>query len=312
MSELDEIVRQNQLACLPFAKSGRAEADLLEKYPDLVDIIDRGKRAKIDSMALQSRLHEDELRFAGSLKARAGFPEDQTSSPSIDRSRSRPSKDRMPSTKSPSLTAKSSINDLMFDMDEGDGFFPGPSIKEARDSVGTPVRLDSQDGRGYQTETPPSLPIDNIWFDFKGKALSSVPDNAPLTPQEGMNVFGSSAGPARNLIEAADASSSRHKGPAGSAKPWGSAALSSTKLDMKAIMAQASVKRESNISSGLSSQAQIAEAAATSGGNKMSQRERKRQQQQQQSLQSSEPRSSPGNGPSRGDKPAFPWRTPSA
>ncbi|SLM33799.1 Regulator of chromosome condensation, RCC1 [Lasallia pustulata] len=309
MAELDEIVRQNQLACLPFVKSGRAEAELLEKYPDLVDIIDRGKRAKINSMALQSRLYENEIRFAGSIKARS---EDQTSSPSTEKSRQRPSKDRMPSSKSPSLRAKTSVHDLMFDMDEGDGFLPESSTKGVRDIVGTPVRPESQDGHVYQTETPSSLSVDNIWFDSKGKALLSAPDNALATPQKSTSMFGSSPSPARNLQEAASASLSRDVDPSESPRPWGSAALSSTKLDMKAIMAQASLKRESNISSGLSSQAKIAEAVAISVGNKMSQRERKRQQQQQQLLQSSEPRSSPENGPPRAEKPASPWRTPSA
>lgn len=312
IAELDEVVRQNQLACLPFVRSGRAEADLLERYPGLVDMIDRGKRTKIDSMALQSRLHEDEIRFAGSLKARAGFSEDQNSSP-MDKSKRRPSKDRMPSSKSPALRAKASINDLMFDMDEGDGFLPGPSIKEACDMVGTPIRPELQDGRVYQTETSSSsLPMEKIWFDSKGKALSSVADNAPAAPQKATNVFGSSPVPAQSSYEATGAGSFRDMGSSGSAKPWGSAALSSTKLDMRAIMAQASSKRESNISSGLSSEAKIAEAVATGVGNKISQRERKRQQQQQQLLQNSEPCSSPGNGPSRDQKPASPWRTPSA
>lgn len=312
MVELDEIVRQNQLACLPYAKSGRAEADLIEKYPELVHIIDRGKRAKIDSMALQSRLHEDEIRFAGSLKARAGFSEDQRSS-SMDKSRRGASKDRMPLSKSPSLRAKASINDLMFVMDEGDGTLPVPSIKEACDMVSTAVRPEPQSGRAHHSETPSSsLPMDNTWFDSNSKAPSSVPDTVPNTPQNATAEFGSSAGPAQNSYEATGASSSKDLDQSGSAKAWGSASLSSTKLDMRAIMAQASTKRESNISSGLSSQAKIAEAVATSAGNKLSQRERKRQQQQQQLSQSSEPCPLPSNGPSRGDKPASPWRTPSA
>ena len=302
MADLDDVVRQNQLACLPFAKSGRAEAELLEKYPDLVDVIDRGKRAKIDSMALQSRLHEDEIRFASSLKARAGFPEDHNSSASTEKSRRRPSKDRMLSSKSPSLKAKTSVNDLIFDMDEGDGPLPAQSGHEARDMDGTLVGPERQDGRAFRIETPASsLPRDEIWFDSKCKALSPVPDSALATSQKASNVFGISAG----------ASSSRDVGSPDSAKPWGSAALNSTKLDMKAIMAQASSKRESNISSGLSSQAKIAEAAAGSGGNRMSQRERKRQQQQQQQQQPIEPHPSPVNRTSRNDKPASPWRTPS-
>ena len=56
MLELDEVVRQNQLACLPIAKSGRAEDDLIEKYPRLPELMERSKLIKIDSVSLQTRL----------------------------------------------------------------------------------------------------------------------------------------------------------------------------------------------------------------------------------------------------------------
>jgi hypothetical protein len=85
MLELDVVVRQNQLACLPFAKSGRAEAELLDRYPELTSSMERSKQVKIDSMALRSRLHEDEVKV----------------------------------TRQPSL--KPSTNDLMFDMEEDQG-----------------------------------------------------------------------------------------------------------------------------------------------------------------------------------------------
>ncbi|KAL8810050.1 MAG: hypothetical protein Q9200_002883 [Gallowayella weberi] len=41
--ELDVVVRQNQLARLPIARSGRAEVELLDSYPQLAEIIERGK-----------------------------------------------------------------------------------------------------------------------------------------------------------------------------------------------------------------------------------------------------------------------------
>lgn len=81
MLELDEIVRQNQLACLPIAKSGRAEAELVERYPKLLNLMERGKRIKIDSMSLQRRIREREAKSVGGSKAKAAFLEDFDQSP---------------------------------------------------------------------------------------------------------------------------------------------------------------------------------------------------------------------------------------
>ena len=115
MLELDSIVRQNQLACLPISKSGRAEDELLEQYPELVDIIERSKQTKVDMISLQTRTHEIEGRAAITSKSRSTLLEDFDQSPSIPKSRL---KAWYASDNSPSLKARSSAVDLMFEMDD--------------------------------------------------------------------------------------------------------------------------------------------------------------------------------------------------
>ncbi|KAL8958462.1 MAG: hypothetical protein Q9193_004486, partial [Seirophora villosa] len=60
-------------------------------------------------------------------------------------------------------------------------------------------------------------------------------------------------------------------------RPWGDRAISSNKLDMKQIMAQASSSRISNISASLGASST---SVLTSGTGRLSQKERKKQQQQ--------------------------------
>ncbi|KKY21060.1 putative btb domain and ankyrin repeat protein [Diplodia seriata] len=117
--ELDQIVRENQVACLPIAKSGRAEALLFEKYPELAEQIDRRRRAKVDAIMLQSKYADSPARLSTSLKA--GSYDDQ-SSPMQQKSRRRSAKDFKAAQESPTLApalkGKGSVADLMFDMDD--------------------------------------------------------------------------------------------------------------------------------------------------------------------------------------------------
>lgn len=117
MLELDEAVRQNQLAYLPISRSGRQEAELYERYPGLVERIECSKRIKVDQAYLQSRLREKENRVAGTSKATAELLEDLESSPSTRKSPNLTTRDRDVNPKSPLLSSKSSTGELMFDMD---------------------------------------------------------------------------------------------------------------------------------------------------------------------------------------------------
>lgn len=266
MLELDEVVRQNQLACLPFAKSGRAEADLHERYPELAGIIERGRRAKVDSMALRSRLQEDEMRFSGSAKARVGFSDDLSQSPFVQKSRRRFSKDQVLHAQSPLLKAKSSAADLMFEMDEG-----GESDTEkAKTDVLSHERHGQQ--QHDQLAAPSSeLPTEEHWINPKGKALpSSVEISVSVSPS-----------PWSESGEIQATPSPRNCEPLENIKPWGSSTIASSKLDMKDIMAQATSNRVSNISAGLSLRAQRTDITPGNLSSKLSQRERKKQQLQQ-------------------------------
>ena len=84
MLELDDVVRANQVACLPFAKSGRAESELFERYPELFGVIERGKRAKIDSFRLQSTLRDEESYHTRAGKGRPVSMYDGGDNPSGD------------------------------------------------------------------------------------------------------------------------------------------------------------------------------------------------------------------------------------
>lgn len=267
MLELDEVVRQNQLACLPVAKSGIAEAALLQAYPELSAMIERGRQARLDSMASRYRSREEEVRY-GSFPKVKGPVLDELGFMQPGRPRS--SKGQSSAPKSPSLRARSSTADLMFDMEEGDvtdktffePFIPTldhlnyPVSREEQTSI-TPTadrNLETRETKAsnveYQTgtgllETPPSFTDQN----------SSAISKKGFTNEQ----------------------TRIHR----DAKPWASTPLASHQLDLKDIMAQASSIRVSNISSSLSSQAQKPASAASSLP-KMSQRARKKQQHQHQ------------------------------
>ena len=133
MIELDAVVRQNQLACLPIVKSGKAEDDLIEKHPQLVDLMVRSTNIKIDSIALQARLHDREAKSSASLKAKATLHEDFDHPPSISKSRSRASGDRSSQSKSSALRARRSNVDFMFEMEEDDDLAVEAADKDTLD-----------------------------------------------------------------------------------------------------------------------------------------------------------------------------------
>lgn len=270
MLELDQVVRQNQCACLPFAKSGRAEAELFQTYPELPSIIERERQAKLDSMMLQSRARDQESRYGSISKGKAVNIDDSGSSPFTRHSRPGSSKGRSSVSKSPLLKARSSAPDLIFEMDEGSV----ANDTNAIDSSTSVQEISQRHGAGQNQTPPPSLPLDQIWLHsemtapaFEGHANLPVPKSPlPLPNQIKSDV----ADNPFNISQSISRGS----------KPWGSAPLGSHKLDMKDIMAQASLNRVSNISSGLSHQAHKSVLAAGSVP-KISQKARKKQQQQQ-------------------------------
>ena len=117
MLELDAAVRQNQLAYLPISRSGRQEAELYERFPELVEQVERGKRVILDQIHLQSHLREKENRVGGSSKVIPELLQDFESSPSLRKSPNVGGRDRAIVPKSPMLRSSSSKGELMFDME---------------------------------------------------------------------------------------------------------------------------------------------------------------------------------------------------
>lgn len=240
---MDQVVRDNQLNCLPFAKSGRADLDLHEKHPELAQDIDEERRRRLGDMTFRAHLRDDD-RISSSFKARMGSLDDSMPSPSQDKAR-RKSKVAKNEPFSPSIRPKDSATDLMFDMDDDD-------------------------------EEPGSLPDLNIGID-----LTSASPRGPATPRfptaSSTPKIVDSGSPTELQCSVGLGSQYTPDTPQSATKTWSSPNFS-LKLDMKEIMAQASTSRTSNLSMSLSAQRAKDEANAKSPTPKLSQKERKKQQ----------------------------------
>ncbi|KAF2203578.1 hypothetical protein GQ43DRAFT_256054 [Delitschia confertaspora ATCC 74209] len=271
--ELDQVVRDNQLACLPFARSGRADALLFDKYPELAERIERSRRAKIDSIMLSNKFSDG--NGPGSTTFRAQSLEELSTSPLRQKARRKSSRGTNLEAESPALTpalkAKASVQDLMFDFSDGEDEedAPGQKIKPPRFTDNLP---DSE-----ATETPPLGSPEESWPETRRTSR-------PLHLGYGV---GSPSLPGHSDSRT-PAVSERKPGD----KPWGLAQLGQTKLDLKDIMAQASSDTPSGLSIGLAKQAK---EEKPSGSFKVSQKERKRMQQAQQQGQPGTPVKAPAS-----------------
>ncbi|PQE33716.1 hypothetical protein CJF32_00009116 [Rutstroemia sp. NJR-2017a WRK4] len=242
--ELDEVVRDNQLNCLPFAKSGRAELLLHEQYPELAGEIDEERRRRVRDMVFRSHLRDDDTRVSSSFKARMGSLEDHLpASPSSEKVR-RKSKAVKNEPFSPSIRPKDSTADLMFDMDDDDIGSP-PTLNSA-------VELTSASPGGPAT---PRFPTMN-----SAPKIAEGGSPTDLSSSVGLGIEHS------------------YETPKSATKTWSSPNLP-MKLDMREIMAQASTNRTSNLSMSISAQKAKDEADRKASTPKLSQKERKKQQQ---------------------------------
>ncbi|KAG9242107.1 hypothetical protein BJ878DRAFT_544573 [Calycina marina] len=241
MLELDEIVRGNQLNCLPFAKSGRAELLLHERYPTLAEDVDEERKRRVRDLAFRTSLKEDDSRLCSSFRAHS-IEDTMSSSPSQDKLR-RKSKTPRNAPFSPSIRPKESSTDLMFDMDDEDTLAAaGPSRTISKSNSASKLTP-----RTPSASWPPEILGDEV-----------------------------SVSPARNIPPVV---SKKGNSPL-SARQWSSPALSSAKLDMREIMAQASSSKVSNLSISLAAQS-VEDHAAIKASNKLSQKERRKKQQQE-------------------------------
>lgn len=248
LHELDEVARENQLAYLPFARSGRAEALLFEQYPELAERIERGKRAKIDAIVLSNK-------YAGadtpSASFRAQSLEEVSASPLRQRNRRRASNQTKNEAKSPALTpqlkGKSSAADLMFEMSDGE-----EEQFESVDGIKPPRFVSVQAKPADPAPGTPQSP----W-------ATTVKQNTPSNVEDG-------------FISPSSLPPSALSGTRTPSQPWGTAPLASAKLDLKDIMAQTSSDKPSGLALGLAREERERARAAQP---RMSQKERKRLQQ---------------------------------
>lgn len=282
LSELDVICHDNQMACFPISRGRNTDDYILEKYPELVALMERDKQRQIDSMKLQSRMdridtHDTKQRQTSSEKR-----------PTTPRAKGPPAKDMSNVTSSPILKSKQSISDLMFQMDEEATLSPGDASK-GKAAMRNPKPVDV-------TESPilGSSVVEGDSFGERsyldGQMLSSLPDNnSPVAESPTESRAGRKRSVNINLSTPPNTTSS-------SAAPWGSRSpMMPAKKDLKNIMEEASETRVSNLSLGMSKSSETpARKESTSGpggtsnsngaGNftpKLSQKERKRLQQQQ-------------------------------
>ncbi|TVY68874.1 BTB/POZ domain-containing protein [Lachnellula suecica] len=290
MFELDEVVRANQLACLPFAKSERAELLLHAKYPSLAGDIDEERQIRLRDMAFRAHLKDDENRQSSSFRTRVGSVDDHLSaSPSQDKMR-RKSKGVRNEPFSPIIRPKDSTLDLMFDMDDdeplGSQNPKPPALNPIQEPTGKKGDTSPNAKDPWEREVSRSIPEEGA-FSLSSKLPIAMTPNTPETRAQ-------------------------------ASKMWSSPGLSSSKLNMKEIMAQASSSRTSTLSMSLSvqktreitgktqrsSNAELPGKVATPP--KLSQKERKKQQ-QQQALQNTSPH--PQINIEKADgKPSSPWQ----
>ncbi|KAK5056859.1 hypothetical protein LTR84_012391 [Exophiala bonariae] len=264
--ELSDVARANQLAFLPFARSGRDEEMLLDQYPDLYEQIEASKQRRIDSMRLRSRLTEDEDRFANS-KFRIGSIERSASSP-LTRSHLPTPVDASPDvtpSPSPAIVAMDGSDDLPFDMDDDNSGMLPASASGLQDPS-TP-RESSQRQNSYN--------------------LGGDRDRHSRAPPRPKSVTGGNTCQSDVLYpESPESVTIRPTTLTHSAAAWQSTSSNMQKIDLKNIMEQDSASRISNLTEQMQKLSTSSKSAA-----KMSQKERKRQQQQQ--LKEQEPANPP-------------------
>ncbi|CAM1502031.1 Fc.00g040150.m01.CDS01 [Cosmosporella sp. VM-42] len=260
--ELDEVVRDNQLARLPFARSGRSELLLHEKNPDLASDIDEERQIRVRDMAFKLNQRDDEKKLSSSFKIRVGSLDEFTPIQTPDTSR-RKSKGSRNEPFSPSLRPKQSQGDLIFNMEEED-----------ISALNSP-RNESSDARAaINTTDLPQLP--KTWRERKGKAVAE----AIQSPVFDSALPGSMSPELRPV-------NVRSLGPLGTpatkpGTPWAFSVLATSKLDLKDIMSEASSK--SALTAGLVEQ-KTRDATMNKTQTRISQKERKKQLQLQAAAQ---------------------------
>lgn len=297
--ELGEIVRENQLAFLPFAKSGRADAELLEKHAYLAGQLEQARERRIDSMQLRSRLHEDEGRSGSFKKFRVGSLDRNSSSPLTPRTNRTSSRQSVSPGASPSLLPEDAGSDLLFEMDDertSSKRRPARSSNPASNPVSPDLR--PLDHESHLEDGTPTRREDE-WFDAKGRPLASSLDMGPPSLGSSFPLPQYSGSPSMSRTPN---TTTMTTGFGTKSTPWSNVTSTPTKTELRDIMAEASVTRPSNLT--LAMNAKISETAK--GVQKLSQKERKKMQQQQLQKQKDVQPPAPPVLPSQEESPAMP------
>lgn len=261
MYELDNVVRENQLASMPFAKSGRAEMLLHERHPELAGVIDRNRQAKVDAVSLRAKFLGLESFAPGSLG------DDLATSPTQQRqqkARRKSANVHQAEVQRPSLKGKASSKDMMFDMDE-----------ELGNEYRSPTQSPSIRPMPSKSALDPiaSSPVEDVWYDSRGRVLPSP----KLAAQSITPGAATPRTPKSPLMSG--------KPPSSTTQPWSATPLPGARADLKDIMAQAAQAastRTSSLSQGLAASKAISPDPPTAfhlPAPKMSQKDRKRLQQ---------------------------------
>lgn len=262
----------------PVSRGRNSEEYVFEKYPELISLMESDRRRRIDSMRLKSRLDPTE---GPDGRQRPVNGDKTTVSPAVKKPKGAPFKD------SPVLRPKSSVGDLMFQMDDDSLLSPsetkgkaavrGVRPPEGSTHIDSPalgssmVEGESFGGRSYleeQMSSPRSTPLAESPTNMRASAIQKkTSDSVSLNPAP---------------------------------TPWGSSALSGSKKNLRDIMSETSENRVSNLSLGMS-------AARRDNSNnftaKISQKERKKlQQQQMQEMLAAQQKAKEG--------PQNPWKLP--
>ncbi|RMZ84619.1 hypothetical protein DV737_g1198, partial [Chaetothyriales sp. CBS 132003] len=254
MAELDEVVRQNQQAFMPFARSGSAQTALLDRNPELLELIEQGRQRRADSMRLRSRLAEDEQRSANYQKVRVGSFEQK----SWPRARSKSSFTETPSPgPSPAISARDGKEELPFEMDD-DGVIGSPSLDPARSFP--------------EARSPRQRELDEL-----DEQLAASPSgHMSLSPGPGAGRLGLGLSSC-NVSTTPLKGTSACKDERSAGKPvWQASPQVGAKLNLRDIMEQTSASRASAITQSLGRMSVTASKAVT----KVSQKERKKKQHQ--------------------------------
>ncbi|KAI0178656.1 hypothetical protein GGR52DRAFT_265622 [Hypoxylon sp. FL1284] len=288
--ELDEVVRDNQLARCPFAKSGRAELILHELNPELAQDIEEERRRRVRELAFKLISKDDEKKLSSSFKTRFGSLDESTGvSPISERTR-RKSKAIQNEPFTPELRPRDSNADLIFAMDEE----VSADIRTPVSPSPKPLQSDEQ----YDLDRLSTLAGSRQ--DYKKNATEDTvtPTASPLNTIPRSDLVGAKSSP----------ESTARRVPSGG-NPWGPSALPTSRLDLREVLAE-SRPAQSALSVGLA--AERKDIVAKSTPQKVSQKERKRQMQQQQAehvaRQESQSQQSQSPWIKAGEKGASPWQ----